>query len=250
MSRVVGRIAALARYPVKSMRGEAPAEAVLGWHGLEGDRRIGIRRREDRSGFPWLTASRLPSLITWTPERSPGADAAALPTHVRSPDGERWALDDPALARDLEARCGMPVELVHLRSGIFDDAAVSVISTATVDAACALGGVPADARRFRPNIVLALDEPLPFAEDDWLGGLLTFGEGPAAASVLLTARDVRCVMVNLDPDTGVATPTLLKALGPARQACAGVYGSVARPGRLAVGQPVSCTPASAATLPG
>lgn len=35
---VVGRIAALHRYPVKSMRGESLAQARVGWHGLEGDR--------------------------------------------------------------------------------------------------------------------------------------------------------------------------------------------------------------------
>src|ERR1700675_478972 len=31
--------------------------AKLGWHGLDGDRRLAFRRMDDRSGFPWLTAS-------------------------------------------------------------------------------------------------------------------------------------------------------------------------------------------------
>lgn len=255
MSRVVGRVAALARYPVKSMRGEALDHADLGWHGLEGDRRLGVRRVEDTSGFPWLTASRLPSLVCFTPERDPGPardaphGASAVPTHVRTPEGVRWPVYDPALAADLAARCGMPVELVHLRGGIFDDAAVSLISAATVRDACAAAGVPPDARRFRPNVVLDLDDPTPFAEDAWVGGTITFGEGPGAASVLVTARDLRCVMVNLDPDTGVASPALLKALGQARHAMAGLYGTVARAGSLAVGQPVTFTPASAVTRP-
>jgi hypothetical protein len=34
MTRKVGEIAALFRYPVKSMRGEALEQAELAWHGL------------------------------------------------------------------------------------------------------------------------------------------------------------------------------------------------------------------------
>lgn len=248
MTRIVGRVADIARYPVKSMRGEHLSDVELGWHGVEGDRRIAIRRVQDTSGFPWLTASRLPSLVCFAPERAaheadgaPGI-ASTLPTHVRTPEGARWPLYDPALAADLAARCGMPVELVHLRSGIFDDAAVSVITSATVRDACERGGVPSDARRFRPNLVLELDDPAPYAEDAWVGGMLTFGTGPQAASVLVTARDVRCVMVNLDPETGATSPAVLKELGRTRHAMAGVYATVARAGMLTVGQLVTFTP--------
>ena len=42
MPVVVGHIEALFRYPVKSMRGEQLAEAALGWHGIEGDRRFRV----------------------------------------------------------------------------------------------------------------------------------------------------------------------------------------------------------------
>ncbi|MFN2464119.1 MAG: MOSC N-terminal beta barrel domain-containing protein, partial [Candidatus Dormibacteria bacterium] len=55
-SRAVGRVAALWRYPVKSMAGEALAVADVSWHGLAGDRRWAfIREGQERSGFPWLT---------------------------------------------------------------------------------------------------------------------------------------------------------------------------------------------------
>ena len=51
----IGHVEAIFRYPVKSMAGERLEVANLGWHGLDGDRRLAFRRMDDRSGFPWLT---------------------------------------------------------------------------------------------------------------------------------------------------------------------------------------------------
>ncbi len=59
----IGHVHELARYPVKSMAGIATDSAVIGWHGLQGDRRFAFRRLNDNSGFPWLTAGRLPALL-------------------------------------------------------------------------------------------------------------------------------------------------------------------------------------------
>jgi hypothetical protein len=53
-------------------------------------------------------------------------------------------------------------------------------------------------RRFRPNVLLRSSRAVPFEEDEWVGGVLTFGDDGPAVSV--TMRDVRCVMLNLDPD--------------------------------------------------
>ena len=39
---------------------EAQLVATIGWHGLDGDRRFAFRRIGDASGFPWLSASKLP----------------------------------------------------------------------------------------------------------------------------------------------------------------------------------------------
>src|SRR4051812_28070819 len=95
---LIGYVEALFRYPVKSMRGERLEAAGLGWHGVDGDRRLAIRRLEDRAGFPWLTAGRLPDLIRFTPVRDPDGDPAALPTHVVTPDGDRVPVFGEALA--------------------------------------------------------------------------------------------------------------------------------------------------------
>jgi hypothetical protein len=45
------------------VRGEPLHAARLGWHGLDGDGRLGFRPLEDHSAFPWLTATKLPDLI-------------------------------------------------------------------------------------------------------------------------------------------------------------------------------------------
>jgi uncharacterized protein YcbX len=93
-------------------------------------------------------------------------------------------------------------------------------------------------RRFRPNIVVRPARPSPFQEDEWVGGVLTFGEGDDAPAVTVTMRDVRCSMVNLDPDSAASAPEVLKAAVRANENCAGVYATVTRTGPLEVGQTV------------
>jgi uncharacterized protein len=231
----VGEVAALFRYPVKSMAGEALQDADLGWHGLDGDRRLAFRRVGDRGGFPWLTASKLPELILFAPRRR-GPAEGNVPTHVRTPEGNELDLFGPELAAEVGRRHGAPVEMMHLNRGIFDEASVSVITSATVGALGDLAAQPLDVRRFRPNVLIA--SQVPFAEDDWVGGILSFGEGGAAAAVAITNRDERCSMVNFDPGSAGITADVLKAIVRERNNKAGVYAAVTRRGRLAVGQPV------------
>jgi hypothetical protein len=128
--------------------------------------------------------------------------------------------------------------MMRLDHGIFDDASISVITSDTVREVCRLSDRSADVRRFRPNIVVRSMRAVPFEENEWVGGMLTFGDGDAAPAVSVTKRDVRCMMVNIDPDRGGLAPEVLKAVVRANQNDAGVYGTVTRIGRLAVGQSV------------
>ena len=198
----IGRIEAIFRYPVKSMRGEPLDGAMLGWHGLDGDRRLAFRRLDDRGGFPWLTAGKLPDLISFAPVRHEDGKGDALPTHVRTPEGEEMPVFGETLAAEVGRRYGAPVQMMQLKHGIFDEASVSVISSATVCEIGRLAGRSADVRRFRPNIVVRSTRAVAFEEDEWVGGLLTFGEADDTPAVAVTMRDVRCGMVNLDPDGG------------------------------------------------
>ena len=222
------------------MRGEVLEAAELGWHGLDGDRRLAFRRMDDRSGFPWLTASKLPELLLFAPNRREDGAPEDLPTHVRTPDGEEMPVFSADLAAEVGRRYGAPVEMMQLKQGIFDDACISVIASDTVREIARLAGLPPDVRRFRPNIVVRLLRPVPFQEDEWLGGVLSFGEkdDDDAPAIAVTMRDVRCAMVNLDPDTARPAPEVLKAVVRANQNNAGIYGAVTRIGRLAVGQTI------------
>ena len=238
----IGEIEALFRYPVKSMGAEAVEIADLGWHGLDGDRRLAFRRAEDRGGFPWLQASRLPELILFAPKRREPAGDGGLPTHVRTPEGEELPLFGEELAAEVSRRHGSPVEMMHLNRGIFDEASVSVIASATVGEIGRLAAQRPDVRRFRPNILMASLRSVPFEEDEWVGGVLSFGESSEAAAIGVTNRDERCSMVNLDPDSARIDPEVIKAIVRARDNRAGVYGTVTRRGRLAVGQPIFFEP--------
>jgi uncharacterized protein YcbX len=244
MSIKVGEIEALFRYPVKSLGGERLDVADMGWHGLAGDRRLAFRRADDRGGFPWLTASKLPELILFTPQRRGAAGDGDLPTHVRTPEGEEFGVFGQELADEVGRRHGAPVEMMHLNRGIFDEASISLITSSTVGEIASLVAQRPDVRRFRPNILIASARSVPFEEDEWVGGVLSFGEDGGAAAIGITNRDERCAMVNFDPDSGRTSAEVLKAIVRVRNNRAGVYGTVTRCGRLAVGQPIFFQPHS------
>jgi uncharacterized protein len=234
----IGCVEAIFRYPVKSMRGERLEVARLGWHGLDGDRRLAFRRIDDRGGFPWLTASKLPDLLLFAPQRREDGAPGDLPTHVRTPDGADIPIFGEDLATDVGRRHGAHVQMMRLNHGIFDEASISVITVDTVHEIGRLARRDADARRFRPNIVVRSLRSDPFQEDEWLGGVLSFGEGDEAPAITVTMRDVRCSMVNLDPDSATSAPEVLKAVVRANQNNAGIYGTVTRTGELTVGQTI------------
>ncbi|HLN00811.1 MAG TPA: hypothetical protein VK335_16095 [Bryobacteraceae bacterium] len=235
----IGQVEAIFRYPVKSMRGERLEVANLGWHGLDGDRRLAFRRLDYRGGgFPWLSASKLPDLLLFAPHRREDSAPGDLPTHVRTPDGEEMPVFGEDLATEVGRRYGAPVQMMHLKHGIFDVGSISVIAFDTMREIGRLAGLSPDVRRFRPNVVVRLLRSVPFQEDEWLGGVLSFGEGDDAPAIAVTMRDVRCSMVNLDPDSASPAPEMMKAVVRANQNTAGIYGAVTRIGRRAVGQTI------------
>lgn len=235
----LGRISALFRYPVKSMAGELLDVAKLGWHGIEGDRRLAFRRLADKSAFPWLTASKLPQLLLYKPFGQDSSKAELLPTHVRAPEGKEYELRSDELCEDVSRRYGSGVELMNLKHGIFDEACISVISLGTVHCVGRESGREVDLRRFRPNIVIETDSAAPFEEDRWVGRTLLFGEGSSGAAVRVTMRDERCVMVNLHPDTAERDSEVMKTVVRLNGNYAGVYATVVRAGELRAGQAVT-----------
>ena len=71
-----------------------------------------------------------------------------------------------------------------------------------------------------------------------MGGELSFGEEGTPPTVAVTMRDIRCGMLNLDPDSACPAPEVFKTVVRVNDSTAGIYGSVTRIGRLAVGQAI------------
>lgn len=238
----LGRISAIFRYPVKSMAGESLDVARLGWHGVDGDRRFAFRRLNDKSGFPWLSASNLPELILYKPFGLASNSDELLPTHVRTPAGNEYELQSNELREEISRRFGSDVEMMNLKAGVFDEASISVITSGTlkcIERESGRGIGSCDVRRFRPNVVIESDSAEPFAEDRWVGQTLMFGEGGNSAAVKIYMKDERCVMVNLDPDTAERDVQVMRTVFRLNKNYAGGYGTVVRAGELRVGQVVT-----------
>jgi uncharacterized protein YcbX len=235
----IGHVREILRYPVKSMAGTTTESAFIGWHGLAGDRRFAFRRVGDDNGFPWLSASRLPELLLYHPVGIDERTGESLPTHVRTPDGSELELGSAELNAQVSEHFGMGVELMMLKHGIFDEAAVSVINLATIEGIGREAGLKLDHRRFRANLVVETELNEPFLEDGWVGGTLVFGEGATRAVVSVTLRDLRCVIINLDPETSEASASVMKTVMRLNENNAGVYATVVRTGAIRVGDRVS-----------
>jgi len=237
LSQEIGHIKALFRYPVKSMAGVRLDSASLGWHGLSGDRRFAFRRLVDQSGFPWLTASRLPELLLYKPVGEAEVDKN-LPTHIRTPEGAELELQSDDLRNEITRRHGSPVQLMQLKQGIFDEAAVSLINVTTIREVERAADRRLDVLRFRPNILIESNGVEPFAEDQWVGKTLRFGTDDDGPAVSVTMRDLRCVMINLDPETAEADSSVMKAALRLNANHAGVYATVIRSGELRIDQKI------------
>jgi uncharacterized protein YcbX len=151
-------------------------------------------------------------------------------TMVRSPSGHEFDVVDPALATEL----GEGVRVIKQDRGIFDAMPLSVITTQTVADIGELVGAKLDVLRFRPNLLIEAAGQTAFPEDAWVGRVLRVGP----IRLRVDARDERCGVVNVDPETASRDPAVLRAIARHRQVCLGVYGSTVEPGRVSVGDPV------------
>lgn len=230
--RATGRVAALWRYPVKSMAGEQLDAVDVSWHGLAGDRRWAfVREGLEPSGFPWLTIRERSDLWSFRPTFADPASPDRSSTLVSTPDGERFDVTDPALA----ARLGHGVRIIKQDRGVFDASPLSLVTTQTIEQLAVMVGRDLDVLRFRPNLIVDAAAGTPFAEDGWVGANLRIG----ALRMRVDRRDSRCVIVNVDPQTAERDPAVLRTVARERNGRIGVYGATVEPGRVAIGDPVT-----------
>jgi len=227
----VGSIRMLARYPVKSMQGEACASLPLTLQGFEEDRRFAFVQAESRSDFPWLTARQMPELLRWqTSVGKPGTPDVAVT--VTTPAGERWPVSSSELRQAIEKRFGKPVFLLRDHRGSFDAAQVSLISIQTVQRIAEESQTEATPWHFRPNLLVNLEGGTAFDELKWVGRVLRLGD---KARIAITQVDERCAMITLDPTTSESAPQILKCVVQQHNKCAGVYATVLTPGEVRTG---------------
>lgn len=230
---VVGRVIGLWRYPVKSMGAEPLLEVDVSWHGFVGDRRWAfIRNDVPRSGFPWFTLRERQDMSRYLPAFAEPERPDQSATLVTTPKGAVMDVSDPALGAELNAD---GLRVVKNDRGVFDTFPLSLITTQTIARLGEMVGARLSVQRFRPNILVEATEDVPFREDTWVGRTLKIG----GLRIRVDKRDGRCVVITIDPATGVRNPEVLRSVAQNRGGQLGVYGTTVEPGRVTVNDPVS-----------
>jgi uncharacterized protein YcbX len=232
MAMIVGSVARLWRYPVKSMLGEAREQLDLEVRGFAGDRRYAVRTADGflGSGKNTHRFRAFEGLLNFQ------ARYRENRLEIRFPDGSTLAGDDARIADALSAALGAKVtleragQLPHVDAG-----SVHILSSAALAwLEAQLPGHGADERRFRPNIVVHA-EGRSQVERSWMGRQLRIGD---RALLKVTGPTERCRMTTLPQDGLPAAPEMLRAIAQEADAEFGVYAEVLEPGRVAIGDAI------------
>lgn len=256
MPDLLGTVASLHRFPVKSMRGERLDRAVLGPAGLDGDREWALLDADDH----WVSAkTNRGRWRLYDGMLDLSATTGAVAVLVTLPDGRSVRPGTPGADALLSAHLGADLRFDRgdggRRWGRHHDAApLHLVTTATLEALRADDdGTPGerdalDPLRLRPNLVVATpDGVLGFAEDGWVGTTVRVG----SALLRVTETTGRCVMTTrAQADELPRDTTVLKRIGRRNGADAGVYLDVLEPGPVAVGDAVEVVDAGPAMIDG
>lgn len=229
----VGRIAALTRYPVKSIVGEDLESVDVSQRGLEGDRLWAVRDIDGKLGSGKNTRRfrRMPDLL----ELVSSYDDDLVPT-VRFPDGRELRGDGGDVHRALSMHVGRPVTLDREEDvPHFDEGPLHLLTSSWLCRLSELHGAAVDRRRLRPNLVIDTGEDPQLDEADWVDRELAIGD-----DVTARVRDtmVRCAMVG-HPQVGLeADPSLLDTISRVNDLVLGLVLDVRSPGAIRLGDAV------------
>ena len=232
---VVGHVAELWRYPVKSMRGARLDSAMVGDRGVWGDRGWALRHAETRRNVSAKQAEGL--MLCRADYLSEPGETENPPVEMRLPDGTVVRSDAEDAAARLESVAGHPVRLDPTPGAHFDAHPIHLLTTASLETLSRLNPKSAfDVRRFRPNIVVKPSGEVRdgFVELGWCGSDLRVGK----VDLLVKKPCQRCVMTTHPQEELPKDPSILKTIFDAAQANLGVYCAVLTAGRVAVGDPV------------
>ena len=231
---ILVRVVEIRRFPIKSLLGEQLAAVDVEQRGLAGDRLWAVRDADGKLGSGKNTRRfrRMPGLLDLC-----GRFAGPV-AMVKLPDGRTFAADDPAGHAAVSQALGRQVtierevEVLH-----HDEGPVSVITTAALRRLGVLTGELVDPTRFRANLLIDVSGS-GFPEDDWLEHHIHVGP-----DVVLRPRKplTRCVMIDMAQGAVPGHGDLLKTVAEHHNMTFGVWATVSRPGRIAVGDTLALT---------
>ncbi|MFN2460932.1 MAG: MOSC domain-containing protein [Candidatus Velthaea sp.] len=201
----IGSVAALWRYPVKSLAREELVRAEVRAEGFAGDRTS--------------------ALIVATPDHPRAGKTFRGKEH-----NGLHVLRDASAAVEAARGAGVTLE-VAAGERYFDARPVSLIFDRWLRDVEALVGHPLDPLRFRPNIFAHAAQGFNRPESAMVG--MTLGAGTVVLGVVDTIR--RCVTPTYDVATGEPEPALLRAIAQQRDNTIGIYCTIIRPGTVARG---------------
>jgi uncharacterized protein len=240
---MLGTVAALRRYPVKSMLGEDLAASDVTFTGLTGDRQLAVLSRTTGK----IASAKLPRL--WrdllTLSAAAGEVTADGAVRITLPAGKTVWSSDADIDAVLSDLLGQPVTLTAiplpgaaldravpeavLRDGVdapvpaelmeiggggppgtfVDFAPLHLLTTSTLDRIAELSPYRrADLERYRPNIVIRTSAP-GFVENDWLGQILHVGTDLVLRVI---ARTPRCAVPTLAHGALPRSPDALRVV--------------------------------------
>ena len=256
---MTGSVAWISIAPVKGLALQHPDEVDLEVSGVGANRRFHLVDGRDRL----VNGKRFGRLVQIRSDYDAGSDRLTL----TFPDGSEVAdavrLGDeyttvfyghPVPGRHvvgpwsdaLSEWAGEPLRLIRpdRAAGAVDrgrGGAVSLLTSAALERLGRAAGTdgPLDGRRFR--MLFGIDGLPAYAEDDWIGREVRIGD----AVVVPRGNVGRCTITSQNPETGVTDVDTLEAIRQSRAEVDtteplpfGVYGDVAVPGRVRVGDPV------------
>jgi uncharacterized protein len=270
-SRVASQstIAAIWRYPVKSMIGEALSASDVTARGLLGDRAYALVDVETGKVVSAKNPRKWGNLFEFRAAFvEPPNDTEALPAaQITFPDGATATTNVADIDERLSRSVGRPVRLassvpdapriegywpdyewlaspdqgfeVKLPPGtFFDGAVIHLVTTSTLDQLGSLSPhTRFDVARFRPNIVIKMAEANEaFVENTWVDRTFSIGnevrfhiEGPCP----------RCVMTTLPQGDLPKDPNVLRTIVQHNHGNVGVLATVLQGGRVKRGDAVS-----------
>lgn len=271
MMGVIGTVASLHRFAVKSMQGESLDEVEIDHDGIVGDRTWALRDVETDK----LVSAKRPRL--WRAMLDCRATGLGDEVQVELPTGEVFGIGDPKLRVALEALLGRAVTVekaVTPQQGIYesdwpeiegltltgeidlptnitgegtsfvDVGVLHLLTTASLATLAASGPHTSDdPRRFRPSILIETPGLDGFAEDAWQGRVLSIGD----VEVTVGDPTPRCIMTTVEQGDLPAEPGVLRTLAGEHRvanplgtfACLGSYATVTTPGTVRVGDAVT-----------